>query len=131
MSLGLLDHFTLRCTPDDLPRLLAFYQDTLGLVPGDRPAMPFPGHWLYSEGHPVVHLFGNLQQRTEGSTGALDHISFRSRGLAAMMQRLRERKVEFGENILPDARVHQLFLFDPFGLKVELTYYLDDEEAAS
>ncbi|MBI5277926.1 MAG: glyoxalase [Burkholderiales bacterium] len=127
MSLGLLDHFTIRCVPQDLPRLLAFYQDTLGLVPGDRPVMPFPGHWLYSDGHPVVHLFGNLQQRAEGPTGALDHISFKSRGLQAMMRHLCECKVEFGENVLPDARVHQLFLFDPFGLKVELTYYLDEE----
>ena len=130
MIVSAIDHFTIRCIPDDLPRLLDFYQGVLDLAPGERPVMPFPGYWLYTQGRAVVHLFANLQQREQGSTGALDHISFRAHGLAAMQQRLRSRGHAFDEMALPDAGVHQIFLRDPFGLKVELTYYLREEAGA-
>jgi hypothetical protein len=51
-----LNHFTLRCRPHDLPGLKAFCCAVLGLAEGPRPAFGFDGHWLYSEGQPIVHL---------------------------------------------------------------------------
>jgi hypothetical protein len=33
-----------------------FYEDVLGFVNGPRPQFNFPGAWLYSAGHPVLHL---------------------------------------------------------------------------
>lgn len=130
MNISGIDHYTIRCVPADLPPLLDFYTQALGLTPGERPVMPFPGHWLYTGAKAVVHLFANLPQREEGSTGALDHISFRAHDLPGMQQRLRSLGQPFEEMALPDAGVHQIFLRDPFGLKVELTFYLREEAAA-
>ena len=129
MIVSAIDHFTIRCVPADLPRLLDFYQGMLALQPGERPAMPAPGYWLYTDGRAVVHLYASLDERQEGPTGALDHISFRAHGLDAMQRRLRAKGEAFDEMALPDAGVHQIFLRDPFGLKVELTYYLAEERA--
>ena len=64
MSVSGLNHYTLRCVPQQLPALLDFYTRVLHLTPGARPVMPFPGYWLYSEGQPIVHLaaFGNGEE---------------------------------------------------------------------
>ena len=51
-----IDHTTLRCRPDELPAMAAFYTDLLGMVEGPRPAFPFPGHWLSLEGSDLLAL---------------------------------------------------------------------------
>jgi catechol 2,3-dioxygenase-like lactoylglutathione lyase family enzyme len=129
MSVSVLDHYTLRCVPADLPPLLDFYTRALDLVPGERPVMPFPGYWLYSGDRAVVHLFASQQERQSGSTGSVDHISFRAHDLAGTQAGLRAKGIPFEEMALPDHQVHQIFLRDPFGLKVELTFYLREERA--
>ena len=52
--------------------------DVLGFVNGPRPPFNFPGAWLYSAGHPVLHLNGishtDKQQRDD--SGVIDHIAF-------------------------------------------------------
>ncbi len=123
-----LDHYTIRCVPGDLPPLLDFYTQALGLVPGGRPQMPFPGYWLYSGDRAVVHLFANQPERMSGLTGSLDHISFKGQDLPATQANLRAREIPFEEMALPDHAIHQIFLRDPFGLKVELTFYLAEEK---
>ncbi len=55
-------------------------------------------------------------------TGKFNHVAFRSRGLAAMRYHLRTLKIEWAEASVPGIPLHQLFLRDPIGLKVELTY---------
>ena len=41
---------------DDLEATRAFYCDVLGLEPGDRPSLPFPGYWLYLDGVACMHV---------------------------------------------------------------------------
>ena len=131
MSVSALDHYTIRCVPADLPPLLDFYTQALGLVPGDRPVMPFPGYWLYSGDRAVVHLFANQTERASGSTGSVDHISFKAHDLPGTQAGLRAKAIAFEEMALPDHELHQIFLRDPFGLKVELTFYLGEERAGA
>src|SRR5262245_35028557 len=54
MSVGVLDHYNV--STRNLGDTVRFYEDILGLVNGPRPPFDFPGAWLYSEGHPVLHL---------------------------------------------------------------------------
>jgi catechol 2,3-dioxygenase-like lactoylglutathione lyase family enzyme len=131
MPVSALDHFTIRCVPADLPPLLDFYTQALGLVPGERPLMPFPGYWLYSGSRAVVHLFANQTERMAGSTGSVDHISFKAHDLPGTQAGLRDKGIAFEEMALPDHELHQLFLRDPFGLKVELTFYLAEDRTAA
>ena len=54
MSVGVLDHYNV--STRRLKETVQFYEDVLGFVNGPRPPFNFPGAWLYSAGHPVLHL---------------------------------------------------------------------------
>ncbi|MDM0033702.1 hypothetical protein QTI33_16330 [Variovorax sp. J22P271] len=126
-----LHHFTIRCTPDELPALEDFYTRVIRLTVGARPEIPAPGTWLYAGGQPIVHLYAHLStpdRPVEPVTGHVDHISFRSRGLDEMRGHLRSQGVPFAEAPIPGWAIHQLFLHDPRGLKVEMTFWMDQEE---
>ena len=134
MPVTALHHYTLRCTPQELPPLLDFYTRTLRLAVGARPDIPAPGAWLYAEGQPIVHLYAHLStpdDPQEPATGHVDHIAFRSHGLAEMRAHLHSLDVPFTEAPIPGWAIHQLFLHDPRGLKVELTFWLDGEEGGA
>ena len=52
--------------------------DVLGFVNGPRPPFNFPGAWLYSAGHPVLHLNGisHTDKQQPDDSGVIDHIAF-------------------------------------------------------
>src|ERR1700683_1355938 len=72
---AMLDHVTLRT--HDLEGTRVFFEKVLDLKPGYRPDFPFPGHWLYADGEPIVHLIpgggGPVDRRGE----SIDHVGFR------------------------------------------------------
>lgn len=127
-----LDHFTLRCQPDELDTLRDFYLDVIGLTEGARADFDFAGHWLYAGGKAVVHLAAdgsaNDGSPIPSATGRLDHISFFTNGLVAFREKLRRKDVPFRELPVPGMPLHQLFVVDPTGLKIELTFSTADSE---
>ena len=128
MPVSALDHYTIRCSEADLEPLRDFYTRHIGLRVGDRPPIPAPGFWLYSEGRPIVHLYaiGGAGEAARGAalTGPLDHISFRAHDLEATRAQLRAAGIAFDEAPVPEWPLHQVFLHDPKGLKIELTFDL-------
>ena len=131
MSISGLNHYTIRCVSGDLPEIVGFYKKALRLVPGERPTMPRPGYWLCdgAGGDPIVHLYASLDERIDGPTGALDHISFRTHGLAETRAHLLGAGFTFDEFPIPGTEIHQIFLRDPMGLKIELTFDLAEEKS--
>lgn len=131
MTLERLDHYTIRVRPEDLGEIRRFYVEVLGLTEGARPAFSFPGHWLYCGGKPVVHLAGTASddELAPTGTGRLDHVAFHATGLQDMLRHLRERAVKYEQRPVPGQELHQVFLIDPNGIKVELNY--SAEEARS
>ena len=127
MSVSGLNHFAIRCTPGELPKLLEFYTKALLLAPGARPSLPAPGYWLYCNGRAVVHLYASLTEERLTPTGALDHISFTAQGLEETREHLRAAGVPYQEAPVPGLPLYQLFLRDPKGLKLELTFDLAQE----
>lgn len=126
-----LHHFTIRCTPDELPPLIDFYTRVVRLEVGARPEIPAPGAWLYAAGQPIVHLYAHLASPGATThTGPIDHISFRSRGLADMRAHLTRQGVPYDEAPIPGWDIHQLFLKDPRGVKIEMTFWLNEEQQA-
>lgn len=124
-----LDHANLRLRPQDLPAALAFYRDLLGLEEGPRPNFAFPGAWLYAGGRPIVHLAcrDTVEPPAGPSPGvSFEHIAFRVRGLPEVRAKLAAEGVPYAEAPLPGFPLHQLFLTDPFGLRVELTFDMND-----
>ena len=131
MPVTALHHFTVRCMPDELPPLLDFYTRVMRLTVGERPVIPAPGAWLYADGQPIVHLYAHLatpDQPAVPATGHVDHISFRTQGLVEMREHLAALGVPFTEAPVPGWPLHQVFVNDPRGLKIEMTFFTDHEE---
>ena len=61
MSVGVLDHYNV--STRKLGETVHFYETVLGFTNGPRPPFNFPGAWLYSSGHPVLHL-NDIRQAT-------------------------------------------------------------------
>ena len=148
MPVSGLHHYTLRCVPAELPALHDFYTRVIGLTVGARPDIPAPGYWLYAGGHPIVHLYAHLSHPSDGAsasadapdatahapawaTGPLDHISFRANDVEGVRRHLQELGVPFDEAPVPGWPLHQVFVRDPKGLKVEMTFDLNAEHAPS
>ena len=130
MALRRLDHFLV--LTDDIDATRDFYCDVLGLRPGERPPLPFPGHWLYVDGAPCVHVaeraayaahaetLGVTASPRAEATGPVDHIAFTGddyEGLAAALER---HGVEAVRNAIPAAGLRQLFFADPNGVRIEI-----------
>ena len=130
-SVSAIHHFTIGCAPEDLPVLLDFYTGTLGLANGYRPALRYPGHWLYADGQAIVHLNALHQTSPPKGSGAFDHVALKAHGLASTRQALRTAQVPFSETPLKGTSLHQVFLNDPLGLKVELNFDLAAEADAT
>jgi catechol 2,3-dioxygenase-like lactoylglutathione lyase family enzyme len=134
MPLQSLQHFLVRA--QDLEATKNFYVDVLGLAVGPRPPFTFPGYWLYLGETPCVHLasarasagqtdYLGAGQAGDGGTGALDHLAFICDGLEAMVANLERRGIPMRRRIVPEQRVHQIFVQDPDGVTLELNFFLD------
>ena len=143
MSLNSLDHCSIRTVK--LQETRDFYVDMLGMHDGDRPEFPFPGNWLYVDGHAVVHLVGvdpddpsGLTEYLGGDTspealdgsGAFDHIAFRARNPETLRDRLESSGYPYRERKVPNMDLFQIFVEDPNGIMVELNYWGEDQAAA-
>jgi catechol 2,3-dioxygenase-like lactoylglutathione lyase family enzyme len=117
---------------DDLDGTRDFYHQALGLAVGPRPPLGFPGYWLYAGDVPCIHIAEWESYRAHSAeagigvstrapgTGPVDHIAFNAVDCEAVKSRLRAHGVPFAENAVPAARLTQLFLHDPNGVKVEI-----------
>lgn len=129
MTLTGMNHMTINCALGDLVPLRDFYVAALGLTEGRRPDFPFPGHWLYLNGNPVVHLAGRTalpegaRPAARGGPG-FDHVAFTATGLDAARERLAAAGIAFEEAPVPGFPLHQIFLTDPLGQRIELTFSL-------
>ena len=109
MSVGMLDHYNV--STRNLRDTVRFYEEALGLVNGPRPPFDFPGAWLYSEGHPVLHLndISPTDKPQRPDSGVIDHIAFGSRGFDAIKQHLTRKGVPFRVNEVPNSSRRQIF----------------------
>jgi catechol 2,3-dioxygenase-like lactoylglutathione lyase family enzyme len=130
MSVGVLDHYNV--STRNLGATVRFYEEILGLVNGPRPPFDFPGAWLYSEGHPVLHLndISPTDKRQPPDSGVIDHVAFGSRGFDAMKRHLAQKGVPFRVNEVPNSSRRQIFLSDPNNVLIELNFDVAKDTAA-
>lgn len=117
-----LDHVTIRTT--DLQATCAFFQNALGLEPGEHPDVGMPIAWLYSQGKPIVHLFlsHSGSSGAEPPADAIDHLALRVDDLAPVKKRLEALGHPYKE-ISVDDRRQQLFVTAPGDIAVEVLSY--------
>lgn len=119
MSVHAMNHFTV--LTDDVERTVAFYGEYLGLAPGYRPDLGFPGAWLYADGAAILHVVGG-RKHEELKPGVIDHMAFSARGLKAKVAQLDAAGVKHAVRKQVGSGVWQVFFFDPNGARVELDF---------
>lgn len=121
-----IDHVNVAVPSARLPEMLAFYTDIVGLCQGERPPLPFPGYFLYSEESRIAVLHLATYQEDELAlsqpTGRFNHVCFRKTGLAQTRERLAASSYDFREQNRAGNPVVQIFVTDPAGVTVELTF---------
>ena len=120
-----LDHVNIRTTLCEETK--DFFVDVVGLRVGERPSFNFGGYWLYAGDRAVIHLTDARDPRSnglaEGRRGAaIDHISFRMTGYRALRELLDQRGLSYQTQIVPRNGDVQVFVDDPNGVNVELTF---------
>jgi catechol 2,3-dioxygenase-like lactoylglutathione lyase family enzyme len=129
MSITGLDHVNI-CTPL-FEETIQFYERSLGLVrqQGASSQNRLLNSWLATpQGGVVIHVNGPaLGASTAASESSrLDHFAFRCNNLKIFMRRLEAAGTPFEQRRIEARSITQLVLYDPNGIKVELTF-LDGE----
>jgi catechol 2,3-dioxygenase-like lactoylglutathione lyase family enzyme len=132
MPLTRMEH--LLVLTDDIEGTRDFYCRALGLEVGERPPLEFPGHWLYVEGVPCIHVADREAYTAHSerlgipaSPEAVDHVAFNGDDYEEAVARLEREGVEASTNAVPGAGLRQLFLEDPNGLKIEINVMSREE----
>ena len=114
-----LDHVNILAR--DGKAMVAFLTAVLDAREGFRPAFNLPGHWLYLDGIPAIHV--NYLGTDEPGRGFVDHVAFGVFDLALLEARLEASgyRYEKGDGI--PGGVGQFFVHGPEGVKIELQYY--------
>jgi len=129
-SVGLLDHYNV--STRRLKETVQFYEDVLGFENGPRPEFDFPGAWLYSAGHPVLHLndISETDKQQPSDSGVIDHVAFGSRGFEGMKRHLTAKGVPYRVNQVPNSTRWQIFFYDPNNVEIELNFESKNEIGA-
>jgi catechol 2,3-dioxygenase-like lactoylglutathione lyase family enzyme len=107
-----------------------FYIELLGLKEVARPDFGYPGAWLACSmpgGTAIFHIYaggpalGN-SGRLEPGTACIDHVSLACVGFHAYRERFSDAHLPWREFIVPGTSLWQLFVYDPSGVQLELTF---------
>ena len=118
-----LDHVTIRTR--DLPAMRSFFLSVFDLREGERPLAiqrRVPGHWLYSEGHPLVHIIGSQGSGSDRAAEAIDHVGFRMEGYAGFRNKLDQLGIHYSTMDLADLEERRLFFRAPGGPLLEAVF---------
>jgi glyoxylase I family protein len=118
-----LDHVTIRTR--DLQAARNFFLSVFDLREGERPLAiqrRIPGHWLYSEGHPLVNIIGSQGSGFDRSAEAIDHVGLRMEGYAEFRNKLDQLGIRYSRMDLADLGERRLFFRAPGGPLLEAVF---------
>ena len=128
MVINGLFHVAIKTNDLDLTR--RFYCDVLGLKEIARPDFGFPGAWIACPipgGQAIVHIYAGgpvfaADGKAPSGSGAIDHISLSCSGYHEFRRRFVEMGFPYREFLVPGTTLWQLFVYDPSGVQLELTF---------
>ncbi|PRY20528.1 catechol 2,3-dioxygenase-like lactoylglutathione lyase family enzyme [Aliiruegeria haliotis] len=128
MQVRRLDHVNIQTTR--LDKMVAWYEEILGLRTGPRPVFPFPGAWLYTDGDAVIHLVGHDGDPAVGSEQnlKLEHFALTATGKDTFESKLNERKHHYERLELEGVGLVQFHLRDPDGNHVHVDFAGNDND---
>ncbi len=129
---GALTHglFHLAIKTADLAATRGFWIGVIGLRGVPRPDFGYPAAWLSCPqpgGQAIVHIYAGgpalgPDGRVETGTAAIDHVSLSCTGYHAYRERFRRAGLDWREFLVPGTTLWQLFVYDPSGVQLELTF---------
>ena len=117
-----IDHINISAPMQLLEEVRDFYCAVFGLEDGFRPSFHKRGFWLYSDDRPLVHLIESDDHHASERQGYLDHVAFRSNGLASFVGRLESGEVPYRLSHKPEINMTQLFFRDPAETGLEVNF---------
>ncbi len=138
--------FHIAIKTNDLEATIRFYAQVLGLRQVPRPDFGYPGAWLACStptGEAIFHIYAGgpalgkegkaarspsggslrseLRKRPIG-TAAIDHVSLNAVGFYEFRNKFAEAGLKWREFLVPGTTLWQLFVYDPNGVQLELTF---------
>lgn len=140
MEVSGLNHFNITASPALVEQLKSFYVNVIGLTVGPRALLDHDGFWLYAGELSILHLSARQQSICQQSIGrntaetttakevplvegCFNHISLSCVGLAAARERMVAMEIPYTISEVIDFGQTQLFIQDPAGIGVELTFF--------
>jgi len=122
--------FHIAIKTSDLAATKAFYCVVVGLRDVFRPVFGYPGAWLACPvpgGQPIMHIYAGgpalgAEGRAPSGTAAIDHVSLSCSGFHQFRERFQRFGLEWREFLVPGTSLWQLFVYDPSGVQLELTF---------
>ncbi|SEK67789.1 VOC family protein [Nitrosovibrio tenuis] len=118
------NHYNLRAPRELLDELKTFYCEIVGLTQGQRPPFESFGYWLYAGDQCVLHLSQTRPDEVRHIDVAttFDHVAFTCTNRPEMEARLKHYNLPFKEGRVPSLGISQLFIKDPAGNGIELSF---------
>lgn len=118
------NHYNLRAPRDLLEQLREFYCRVIGLRVGSRPPFESFGYWLYAGEQDILHLSESHppEVRLTHALTTFDHVALTCTRPAETQAHLDRCGVPYDRAVVPLVGRLQLFLRDPAGNGVELSF---------
>lgn len=122
--------FHIAIKTSDLEATRNFWCNVIGLREVARPDFGYPGAWLACPqpgGVAMIHVYaGGPALGPEGvassGTAAIDHVSLSCSGYREYILRFKAAGLDWREFLVPGTTLWQLFVYDPSGVQLELTF---------
>jgi catechol 2,3-dioxygenase-like lactoylglutathione lyase family enzyme len=121
---------------NDLEATVHFYTEVLGLHAVSRPDFGYPGAWLAAPGgEAIIHIYAGgaalgADGRAPYGTAAIDHVSITATDFHGFIERFKKHGLDWREFNVPAAKLWQLFVYDPSGVQLEITFDATKESGA-
>jgi lactoylglutathione lyase len=117
-----LDHVTIRTT--DLKETRDFFLNVFDLEEKPRPKaiQRIPGHWLYHNNAPLVHIIQSRGNGFDTSSESIDHVGIKLEGYADFKKKLEGLKINYSLMDLPELEERRIFFRTPKGPLLEAVF---------
>lgn len=114
-----LDHINIHVV--DGPRMVQFLEQVLDASEGTRPPFDFPGHWVYVDGEPAIHLTV-VERQGDYPPGIVNHVAFGVYDFDEARARIESSGYPYRLTGIPGTGIGQFFVEGPEGLLLEIQY---------
>jgi catechol 2,3-dioxygenase-like lactoylglutathione lyase family enzyme len=123
MKVSGINHINIVVTAEQFPRMVAFYEQNIGLIKGQRAVSKRDGAWLYCGGiAPIIHLSVVEEAPYAGSDAHFNHVALTCTDVDECLKTLVSNNIPHTIDHRSPPDMTQVFVTDPVGTKIELNF---------